>query len=109
MPRAHAIEAAQGTPIAWHTTTSRRDGGRGLPPPPMVTLAVDGGRRDKMRAGDILGALTGTAGLDAEAVGKIDLFATRSYVAIARAQANHALAQLRVGKIKGRKFRVNRL
>ena len=109
MPRAHAIEAAQGTPLTWHTTTSRRDGGRGLPPPPMVTLAVDGGRRDKMRAGDILGALTGTAGLDATAVGKIDLFATRSYVAIARAQAERAMARLREGKIKGRNFRVRRI
>jgi ATP-independent RNA helicase DbpA len=37
------------------------------------------------------------------------VFATRSYVAIAQAQAGKALAALRAGKIKGRKFRVNAL
>ena len=41
--------------------------------------------------------------------GKIDVYATRAYVAIARAQADIALSRLRAGKIKGRKFRVNRL
>ena len=80
-----------------------------MAPAPMVPLAIDGGRKDKMRAGDILGALTGTAGLDASAVGKIDLFATRCYVAIARAQAEQAMARLRAGKIKGRNFRVRRI
>jgi ATP-independent RNA helicase DbpA len=44
-----------------------------------------------------------------DAIGKIDVYATRSYVAIARMQAGHALERLRAGKIKGRKFRVNRL
>ena len=54
--------------------------------------------------------MTGDAGgLAKDAIGKIDVFATRSYVAIARAQANHALAQLRAGKIKGRRFRVSML
>jgi len=47
--------------------------------------------------------------IKADAVGKIDVFPTRSYVAIARAQADVALARLRSGRIKGRKFRVNRL
>ena len=73
----------------------------------MITLRIDAGRTDKLRPGDIVGALTGDAGLPKDAIGKIDVFATRSYVAIARAQAKHALAQLRAGKIKGRKFRVN--
>ena len=69
----------------------------------------DAGRTDKLRAGDIVGALTGEAKLHKDAIGKIDVFATRSYVAIARRQADNALAALRQGKIKGRKFRVNRL
>ena len=76
----------------------------------MVTLRIDAGRTDKLRPGDIVGALTGEAGgLRKDEIGKIDVFATRSYVAIARAQAKHALAQLRAGKIKGRKFRVSML
>ncbi|MEO8160801.1 MAG: DbpA RNA binding domain-containing protein, partial [Arenimonas sp.] len=76
------------------------------PEPPMVTLIIDGGRQDKLRPGDILGALTGEAGLPVEAIGKIDGFATRTYVAIARAHAKRALERLRAGKIKGRSFRV---
>ena len=75
----------------------------------MATLRIDAGKTDKLRPGDILGALTGDAGLPASAIGKIDIFATRSYVAIARAQANNALARLDTGKIKGRKFRVRKI
>lgn len=72
----------------------------------MATLRIDGGKSDKLRPGDILGALTGDAGLSAKSIGKIDVQATRSYVAITRAQAPQALARLREGKIKGRRFRV---
>ena len=60
-------------------------------------------------AGDILGALTGDAGLPASAIGRIAIHPTRSYVAIAREQAARALKQLEAGKIKGRRFRVRPL
>ena len=82
---------------------------RNVPPAPMATLRIDGGKTDKLRPGDIVGALTGEAGLPVAAVGKIDVFATRSYVAIARDRAAAALARLREGRIKGRRFRINRL
>ena len=75
----------------------------------MATLRIDGGRTDKLRPGDIVGALTGDAGLKGDAVGKIDVFATRSYVAVAASQADRALAKLQAGKIKARKFRVRKL
>ena len=75
----------------------------------MSTLRIDAGRSDKLRPGDIVGALTGDAGLKADAIGKIDVFATRSYVAIARQQADKALAKLQAGRIKGRNFRVRRI
>jgi ATP-independent RNA helicase DbpA len=75
-------------------------------PASRVTLCIDGGRRDKMRPGDILGALTGDAGLAAEVVGKINTYETRSYVAIDKSSAAVALKRLRDSKIKGRKFRV---
>ncbi len=75
----------------------------------MATLRIDAGRTDKLRPGDVLGALTGEAGLAASAIGKIDIFATRSYVAIARGQAQKALARLTTGRIKGRNFRVRAL
>ena len=75
----------------------------------MVPLPIDGGRTDKLRPGDIVGALTGAAGLAADAIGKIDVFATRSFVAIRREQADRALARLQEGRIKARRFRVRKL
>jgi ATP-independent RNA helicase DbpA len=75
-------------------------------PASRVTLCIDGGRRDKMRPGDILGALTGESGLPADAVGKINTYETRTYVAIDKQRAAEALKRLREGPIKGRRFRV---
>jgi ATP-independent RNA helicase DbpA len=74
-----------------------------------LTLAIDAGKQDKLRPGDVLGALTGDAGLPADAVGKIDVFPTRTYVAIARESYDKALQRLRGGKIKGRAFRVRKI
>lgn len=76
---------------------------------PFATLAVDAGRQDKLRPGDLLGALTGDAGLPREAVGKIDVFPTRTYVAIVREWCELAMQRLRAGKIKGRKFRIRQI
>lgn len=73
----------------------------------MVTLFIGGGRKDKMRPGDILGALTGEAGgLKATDVGKIEIHDRFSYVAVAKRIAAVALERLRNGRIKGRKFRI---
>jgi len=80
-----------------------------LPAPAFVTLQIDGGRSDKLRAGDILGALTGSAGLPGDGVGKIDIFPTRSYVAVARDHADAALRSLGTARIKNLKLRVRRL
>ncbi len=74
--------------------------------PAMVTLLIFGGKKDKVRPGDILGALTGDAGIDGKAVGQIDLFKVVTYVAIERSVARKAFERLRDGKIKGRKFKV---
>jgi ATP-independent RNA helicase DbpA len=107
MTRALAIEARLGTPLAW---SQPRPAGKGANlAADMATLRLDAGRTDKMRPGDVLGALTGDAGLAAGAVGKIDIFPTRSYVAIHRADAARALQRLRTAGIKGRKVRVTRI
>lgn len=76
--------------------------------PPMVTLWIDGGRKNKVRPGDILGALTGDAGLAGSEVGKIDIFDAHAYVAIKRDSVDKALNRLRNGKIKGRSFNVRK-
>jgi len=74
--------------------------------PAYQTLAIAGGRKEKVRPGDILGALTGEAGIDGGAVGKIDITDFAAYVAIERQFADKALGRLLNGKIKGRKFKV---
>ena len=106
--RAAAIAEDQGAPLSWRKLPASRTTAKALVAG-MVTLAIDGGRQDKLRPGDLLGALTGDAGLAAETIGKIDIFATRSYVAIRRRSVEQALQVLSSGKIKGRKFRVRRI
>jgi ATP-dependent RNA helicase DbpA len=108
MRRLAAIEAGTGATIEW-TQLPGRVRALSMPPPAMKTLVIDAGKQDKLRAGDILGALTGTAELQAAHIGKIDLFPTRAYVAIQHDQLERALAKLRAGKIKGRNFRVRKL
>ncbi len=107
--RAHDLEQRQGSPLRWQRNVPPAPDARSAPQATMATLRIDAGKTDKLRPGDVLGALTGDAGLPASAIGKIDIFATRSYVAIARAQVNNAFARLASGKIKGRKFRISKL
>ncbi len=105
MPRAIQIEEAGGERIRWNRAPlSARP--TDVPRALMRTLRIDAGRSDKLRPGDILGALTGTAGLKAGDIGKIDVFPTRSYVAVRAGVLKAALAGLQAGKIKGRNFRV---
>ena len=75
------------------------------PKPPMVTICINGGRKDKLRAGDILGALTANQRIKGDAIGKIDRFDRITYVAVARSQSSAALDLLINGKIKGRQFK----
>jgi ATP-independent RNA helicase DbpA len=73
----------------------------------MTTLYIGGGRKDKVRPGDILGALTGEAGgLLGKDVGKIEIHDRFAYVAVSTGIAQTAVERLRNGKIKGRKFRI---
>lgn len=105
--RAKMIEDRLGAPLQWGTLPSPSN--RVAPFAPFITLAVDAGRQDKLRPGDLLGALTGEAGIPASAVGKINVFATRTYAAIASDWYEKALLRLRAGKIKNRNFRIRRI
>ena len=73
--------------------------------PLMTTIQISGGRKNKLRAGDLLGALTAPGGIPGDAVGSIDLFDTTGYVAVRNAQVSKALRQLTTRPIKGRKYR----
>ncbi|PJG60732.1 ATP-dependent RNA helicase DbpA [Aeromonas cavernicola] len=85
--------------------------GRDIKPiaPQMVTLSIDAGRKTKVRAGDILGALTGEGGIAGSDVGKIQISEQYSYVAVKRSVASAALKRLQEGKIKGRSYRARKL
>ncbi|MCK7596364.1 ATP-dependent RNA helicase DbpA [Microbulbifer sp. CAU 1566] len=73
--------------------------------PLMSTLQIDGGKKQKVRAGDVVGALTGEGGIDGNQIGKIQLFDFSTFVAVERTVAKKALGKLANGKIKGRNFR----
>ncbi|RLQ23194.1 ATP-dependent RNA helicase DbpA [Seongchinamella sediminis] len=104
-----AIAGYQDTEIGFEAIETIQVAGEYMPPPPCVTLCIAGGRKHKVRPGDILGALTGEAGIDGKAVGKINVTDYAAYVAIDRGVADKALGRLLNGKIKGRKFKVRRL
>ncbi len=71
----------------------------------MATLYISGGRKDKVRPGDILGALTGeTAALSGADIGKIEIFDRFAYVGVTLGRAAAVVDKLKVGKIKGRQF-----
>jgi ATP-independent RNA helicase DbpA len=73
--------------------------------PVMTTIQINGGRKNKLRPGDLLGALTAEGGVPGEVVGSIDLFDTYSYIAVRNAQVKEALWQLANRPIKGRRYR----
>ncbi|MGF1742484.1 ATP-dependent RNA helicase DbpA [Vibrio profundum] len=71
----------------------------------MSTIQILGGKKMKVRAGDILGALTKEAGIDGKLIGKINILAMVSYVAVDKSAVKVALKQLQNGKVKGRQFK----
>ena len=77
--------------------------------PKMTTIQIDGGKKQKVRPGDIVGALTGDNGIAFEQLGKIQMGANWAYIAVEKMVARKALNKLINGQIKGRKFRVREL
>ncbi len=75
----------------------------------MQTLQIDGGKKQKLRAGDILGALTAKNGITGQQVGKISLFDFKAYVAVEKDVANTALKAITQGKLKGKQFKARLL
>jgi ATP-independent RNA helicase DbpA len=93
----------------WHDLASLQAADASPLLPPMVTLQILGGRKDKIRPGDVLGALTGEAGFRADQVGKITVTDQTTYVAVARGIAREALRKLAAGKVKGKTVKVRAL
>ncbi|WP_248921189.1 ATP-dependent RNA helicase DbpA [Pseudomonas entomophila] len=104
--RAQAIEDLQNKPLRWEQLDNLKSKGGEPLLPAMTTLCIGAGRKDKLRPGDILGALTGDAGLPGKQVGKIAIFDFVAFVAVERAVAKQAMQRLNSGKIKGRALKV---
>ena len=106
MGRVGAIEQTQKRDVEWHPLAELKPAGNDTLLPPMETLQILGGRKDKIRPGDVLGALTGDAGFDGKQIGKINVTEFSTYVAIERGVAHDALRKLNAGKIKGKRVKV---
>jgi ATP-independent RNA helicase DbpA len=109
MGRVGNLEQHQGGEFEWHALTELVPKSKERLLPPMVTLQMLGGRKEKIRAGDILGALTGEAGFTKEQIGKINVMEMSTYIAVDRAIGKEAVKRLNDGKVKGRKVRVRML
>lgn len=107
--RAQAVENLQQAPLNWQPLDALESQSGEPLQPPMVTLCIAAGRKDKLRPGDILGALTGDAGIPGSQVGKIAIFDFQAFVAVERTVARQALKRLNDGKIKGRSLKVRQL
>src|SRR5690606_10544435 len=101
-----AIEEYQGAPANIGSTDSLTVPANLKLYPPMVLLMIHGGRKEKIRPGDLLGALTASGEISGAQIGKITLFDKVAYVAVEQKMAKLARGILADGKIKGRKFRV---
>lgn len=71
----------------------------------MVTLQLDGGKKHKIRPGDIVGALTASKEITGDDLGRIQVYDIWSFVAVRRSLAQVALRMLQEGKIKGKTVR----
>lgn len=107
--RATAIEQQLGRALPWHALNGLKKPDNQPLLPAMATLCIAAGRKDKLRPGDILGALTGSAGLKGAQVGKISIFDHQAFVAVERLSAREAQKRLEAGKIKGRSLKVRLL
>ncbi len=96
------IEQYQTQESVWHKLDELKPASKEPLLPPMTTLQILGGRKEKIRPGDVLGALTGEAGYTREQIGKINVTEFCTFVAVERSIASEAVARLNAGKVKGK-------
>ena len=109
MGRVNRLEDEQGRPVEWADITALKPASDEPLVPPMATIQIQVERKEKIRAGDVLGALTGNGGVPGDKVGKITIAAFSTYVAVQRDMAKLALKHLSAAKIKGKTVRVRLL
>ena len=109
MGRVGQIEQAGGFTSEWQPLAELTNSGAEPLLPPMRTLQILGGRKEKIRPGDVLGALTKDLGFAGAQIGKINVNEFSTYVAVERGIAQEALRRLGAGKVKGRSVKVRLL
>ncbi|MBG9388655.1 ATP-dependent RNA helicase DbpA [Caenimonas aquaedulcis] len=103
------IDQLQGSASVWHPLAELTPASGGRLLPAMVTIHLQAGRKEKIRAGDVLGALTADLGYTREQIGKIDINEFATYVAVERRIGAEAVARLNQGRIKGRSIKARLL
>ncbi|HUX30655.1 MAG TPA: ATP-dependent RNA helicase DbpA [Thiobacillus sp.] len=106
MRRVANIVKELGTEPEWHALNELEAASDEPLLPPMATLQILGGRKEKIRPGDVLGALTGEAGFASAQVGKITVTESTTYVAVERGIAHEVQRRLSAGKLKGKSVKV---
>jgi ATP-independent RNA helicase DbpA len=105
MGRVGNIEQLQGRESAWLPLSSLTLGNSEPLLAPMVTLQILGGRKEKIRPGDVLGALTGDGGFQGSQIGKINVTDFHTFVAVDRGIADKAVAALNQVNVKGKRVK----
>ena len=105
MGRVGRIEQLQGQAPEFHPLAELTATDSAPLLPPMVTIQILGGRKEKIRAGDVLGALTKDAGIPGAQVGKINVNDFSTYVAVAREVARQAEQALNDKPVKGKRVK----
>ncbi len=104
--RLRSFEKVVGSKIKKQTPTTSKNSRFLARHATMTTILISGGRKDKIRPGDILGALTGDAGgLRGDQIGKIEIHDRLSYVAVASSIGARAAKSINAGRIKAKRFR----
>jgi ATP-independent RNA helicase DbpA len=109
MSRVGQIEQALGFTTQWQSIDALTSTSEAMLRPPMATLQILGGRKEKIRPGDVLGALTKDLGFEGSQIGKINVNEFSTYVAVQRDIAPQVAQRLGAGKVKGRSVKVRLL
>jgi ATP-dependent RNA helicase DbpA len=109
MGRVGQIEKAGAFTSEWQPLSALTPASKEPLLPPMLTIQILGGRKEKIRPGDVLGALTKDMGFAGAQIGKINVNEFSTYVAVAREVAPQVLRKLASGKVKGKSVKVRLL
>ena len=74
----------------------------------MIRLFVGAGRRAGIRPGDLVGAITGEAGIESRSIGAIEISDGFSLVEVPETMADDVIEALRATKLRGLKVTVRR-